>query len=203
MAKGPIMESTTGLFQIFPIIETDTMILRDLRVADRAAVFRIYSDDVVDYFSPYSACQTVRDAEIIIRDLRDVFRRREGIVWGITLRDKGTVIGTIALNNWVRQGIHAFRAELGFVMARTYWRQGYTSQALDAVLNFGFTAMRLHRIEANMQTDNEAAGGILAKFGFVREGLLRDRLYWDERFYDVEHHALLVDDWIADHMPDN
>lgn len=189
------MESTSNIFQVFPVLETDDMILRDLRAADRAAVFRIYSDDVVDYFNPYQAAKTVRDAEVIIQDLREVFRRRDGIVWGITLRDKGTVIGTCGLREWVRTGIHAHRAELGFVMARTYWRQGYTSSALEIVLRFGFEHMKLNRIEANMQTDNEAAAHLLEKFGFVKEGRLRQRCIWDDQFFDVDHWALLKSDW--------
>jgi len=196
------MESVSNIFQIFPILESDTMILRDLRIADRAAIFRIYSDDVVDYFNPYSACRTVRDAEAIIQDLREVFRRRSGVVWGITLRDKGTVIGTCGLREWVRTGIHAHRAELGFVMARTYWRQGYTSAAIEMVLRFGFEQMKLNRIEANMRIDNDAAAQLLVqKFGFVKEGRLRERCTWDNQFFDVDHFALLRRDWLARHNP--
>ena len=48
-------------------------------------------------------------------------------------------------------------------------------QALDAVIDFAFTTLKLHRLEADVDPDNAGSLGVLEKLGFEREGLFRDR----------------------------
>lgn len=184
-----------SIYNIFPRLETDRLILRDLRNADRAAIFRIYSDDVVSKFNPLARAQNVGDAEDIISYIRSIYRERLGIVWGVSTRENGTIIGLCGFVQWFRAGIDGQRAELGFVLARPYWGQGYMREACARVLTFGFETMALHRIEINVTPDNAPTLTFLEKFGFVPEGVLRDRMRYEDSFRDVVHLSLLHTDW--------
>lgn len=184
-----------AVFNTFPVLETERLILRQLRPSDRAAVFRIYSDATIAYFNPYEQCRTIRDAEHIIAEIRSLFHERRGVYWGIAHRASGTIIGTCGFLNWYRAGLDARRAEIGFTLTSVYWRQGYSREACRRIINYGVETMGLNRIEANLMPDNSAAHALLENLGFVPEGLLRQRLYWDGCFHDVRHYALLRHDW--------
>lgn len=186
-----------SIFNLFPRLETERLILRDLRNADRAAIFRIYSDEVIADFTPFVRAETVSDAEAIISSIRNIYRQRRGILWGVSPRDSGTAIGTCGFLQWYRDGMDAHRAEFGFVLARPYWRQGYMREACTRALRFGFKAMELNRVEVNVTPNNDTAITFLQTLGFVHEGRLRQRKVWGGEFRDVEHLALLRDDWAA------
>ena len=62
---------------------------------------------------------------------------------------------------------------LGYDLARPHWNRGIMTEALTAVLPFGFEKMALNRIEALVITGNEASYRLLARLGFQQEGTLR------------------------------
>ena len=95
----------------------------------------------------------------------------------------GTHIGNIELLSF-RQ-IHR-RAELGVVLGeKAYWGQGYGSDAIRALLRFGFEELNLHRIQLRVYEDNERAIRAYQKCGFQLEGRLRDAIYRRGRYYDL------------------
>ena len=54
-----------------------------------------------------------------------------------------------------------------------FWQQGYGSEAVQAVLDYGFDRVGLHRIEAFCDCQNQASAGLLRHLGFQQEGLHR------------------------------
>jgi len=104
------------------------------------------------------------------------FRRAESASdarrhWAVTADDE--VIGLIGLHTWEH---HHRRAELGYDMAVSRWGQGTAGEAARAVIDYGFTTMRLHRIEAHTIADNHPSVRLLERLGFQREGTLRELL---------------------------
>ena len=77
------------------------------------------------------------------------------------------------------------------ILAKPYWNKGIMSEALAAILQFGFDSCRLHRFEAHVALPNHASAQVLRKLGFQEEGLLRESLYVDNQFYDEKMFALL------------
>lgn len=191
-------ETEDAVFGTFPLIETERLILRQITMADRAAIFRIFSDTEVTRYNVVEIFQNIGDAERLVTEIQDDFKNRVSIRWGITMKDRGTVIGLCTMYNWQRSGIYAHCCSVGFEMARTYWQRGYATEALQAVLDFGFEKMDLNRIEATMMLENDGAIDLLLKFGFQLEGILRERGYWKNQFHDVRQYALLKRDWEAD-----
>ena len=69
-------------------------------------------------------------------------------------------------------------------------------EAISAILNYGFTELGLHRIEANPLAGNRASRNLLLKLGFTYEGNLRQRIFFRDHFEDQNYFGLLKDEWV-------
>jgi len=110
-----------------------------------------------------------------------------GIRWGIALKGKTEIIGTIGFNNYTKQ----HRANIGYDLQKDYWNNGYISEALKAVINYGFEKLEINRIEAEVMPGNIYSEKALNRLGFKREGLLRDWMLWNGKHYDMIMYSLL------------
>lgn len=178
----------TTAWTTFPALSTDRLQLRALTLADAPAHFAIYSDPQIAEAHSSLPYQNLAESEQLIRWYADAFKKLEAIRWAIVLQEETAVIGTV--------GFHAlskrhFRAEIGYEILPAYWRKGFASEAINAVLAFGFNEMSLHRIEANVDPVNKVSASFLAKMGFVEEGYLRERFYDNGRFVDDWYFSIL------------
>lgn len=87
----------------------------------------------------------------------------------ISLNEK--VIGSITLTQG--SGIYACKAELGYVLARNYWGQGFATQAVKLAVIQGFNELSIKRIEAFVEPLNVASQKVLEKNNFFIEGFLK------------------------------
>ncbi len=87
----------------------------------------------------------------------------------------GTIIGRCGLHNWNAE--HR-RAEIGYAMeVEAFKRQGLMSEAVEAIIDYGFVKLNLHRIEALVGRDNIPSLRLLEKNQFVQEGVLREHFF--------------------------
>ena len=117
----------------------------------------------------------------------------------ICLIEDGTPIGTAGLH-----GISGMEgnAEFGISIGeKAYWNQGYGTEALHAICDFGFGALRLERIQLQVYAPNQRARRSYEKAGFVHEGTQRRALFAEGEFWDVEVMSLLRDEWLAQERP--
>ena len=87
------------------------------------------------------------------------------------------------------------QAEVSFWTAAGAWGRGYMSEALGAVVAYGFEVLGINRLYAHHMLRNPASGRVLEKNGFRKEGLLRQRVRKWGVFEDVVLLALLREDW--------
>jgi len=87
------------------------------------------------------------------------------------------LVGGIALTN-VQRGVTQ-SASLGYWLGRSQLGRGYMTDAVRALVGFGFGALRLHRLEAATQPANAPSIRVLERNGFVREGYARQYLRID------------------------
>ena len=109
----------------------------------------------------------------------------------IELAQERKVIGTIGFM-WIQQENRS--AEVGYSLSRPYWNRGLMTEALRALLGFGFEQLHLNRIEAQHESDNPASGRVMAHVGMRYEGRLRQRVYNKGRYADVDLYAILRND---------
>ena len=80
-------------------------------------------------------------------------------------------------------------------MAQHAWGKAFMDEALRALLNYGFTELKLNRVEADVDTRNEASKKTLERLGFSMEGYLRERWIVGDEISDSALYGLLHRDW--------
>jgi ribosomal-protein-alanine N-acetyltransferase len=175
-------------FSSFPTLTGERIVLRELRPADAADLFVWRSDPVVQRYNSVPL-QTVAEADALIDELRREYAAETAIHWAVTLHDEDRAIGLFGFVGWERG--HR-RADIGYDLRRDYWGQGIATEALAAMLRFGFGAMDLNRVEAQTIADNHESVRLLRRLGFQRDGLRRS-YSWEEdgTFHDGAIYGLL------------
>jgi ribosomal-protein-alanine N-acetyltransferase len=190
--------SLASIWQIFPELETERLVLREIVPSDAEDLFRIFSDEeTLRYWScrPYTS---VDQASSLIESIAKQVREDTGIHWGITLRGNGRLIGKCGYNEWRRA--HR-RGDISYIIAREHWGKGVVSEAMGAVINYGFGHMNLHSIEAGVTPGNDGSTRVLERFGFRLEGHLRESFLAEDVFVDSLIYSLLRRDWEGSSMP--
>jgi ribosomal-protein-alanine N-acetyltransferase len=180
------------VFASFPEIETERLLLRELLPEDAPAIFRLFSDPLVTRYYDLVTYTNIEQAEELIDFFDESFELERAIRWGIERKEDGELMGTCGFV-WLR----THRGEIGYELHSSFWRQGYMSEALDAILDFGFTELGLHRIEAMTMLENEASSGLLHSLGFQQDGILREVEYFKDAFHDMRLFSLLRHEYYA------
>ncbi len=175
-------------FTTFPILTTERLILRELIPADAEAVFRIRGDYEVTRYNSGAAYERIDQAADLIAAIAQGYQNEMELRWGITFSGDDTVIGMCGFNYWMRRD---YRASVGYDLARAYWGQGVMTEAMRAVIGFGFERMKLNRIEADADGRNTASHRVLEKIGFRVEGVQRQQFFEAGDFHDLVLFSLL------------
>ena len=181
-----------SVFARLPEIASQRLLLRKMTMADAQDIFDYSSDPEVSRHVLWEAHRSIHDSRAYLRYILRQYRNAEPSSWGIVLKQTNRLIGTIGYM-WWNQENHS--AEVGYSLARAQWNRGLMTEALFAVLRFGFDEMRLNRIEAQHEVDNPASGRVMEKCGMRQEGILRGRLYNKGRYVDVALYAILAEEW--------
>jgi [ribosomal protein S5]-alanine N-acetyltransferase len=176
-------------FSSFPTLTTPRLLLRQLTPSDAEAVYLLRSDYEVVRYNGVILMRTLDQAHDLISAITHAYTDHLEIRWAITLRDTPDVlIGICGYNYWIR---HDHRASVGYDLIRAYWGHGYITEAVRAILEFGFSAMDLNRIEADSDHRNAASIRVLHKLGFHQEGTQQEQFYQDGEFQHLLLFALL------------
>ena len=177
-----------------PTINTARMRLRWMTESDVDALFRIFSHPEVMRYWGAPALANREAAAGFLAEIQENFRRRTSMKWGIAELERDQVIGTVTLFNL---NLDNRRAEVGYGLDRAFWRQGYITEALEALLSYAFDVLQLHRLEADVDPRNAGSIRTLEKLGFQREGYLRERWHVNGEIQDALFYGLLQPEWKA------
>ncbi len=181
-----------------PVLHAERVYLRPAEKADLERFVRWFADaETTRYLSvraPFSLAMEERWFEQMLgaqgkRDYHFV----------ICLVEDDTPIGTAGLH-----GINGVEgnAEFGISIGeKAYWNQGLGTEALHAICDFGFGALRLERIQLQVHAPNRRARRSYEKAGFVHEGTQRHAMFAEGDFWDVDVMSLLRDEWRVQERP--
>lgn len=164
-----------------PTLETPRLRLRHVREADVETLLAVFGDPEALRYWGHGPLADLAAARAYVRQMEAGFASRSLFQWVVADREGDGLIGTVTLFDWNRD--HR-RAEIGFMLGRAHWGQGFAQEAVRAALRFGFDAMDLHRVEADVHPENAASLRLLERLGFRREGLLRERWRVEGRWDD-------------------
>ena len=176
-----------------PILRTQRLVLRPFLLDDALAVevlagAREVADTTLHIPHPYPA----GGGEQWIATHQGAWDAGTGVTYAVTDAGTGVLMGAVGLTI---TPAHA-RAELGYWLGVPYWNRGYSTEAANAIVDFGFTRLGLHRIQAHYLTRNPASGRVMQKLGMRSEGVSRHAVRKNDRFEDLETYAILADEWV-------
>jgi len=183
-------EERAAAFPRFPELQTPRLWLREVTLADAEWYLEHFSRPEVVRGQGFAAPADLAVAtDELCWYFVDLFAERSGFRWGITLRDRPELIGSIGFYKWVDA-----QAEVGYDLDPAWWGKGIMAEALAAALDFAFGPMQLQRVEALVLVMNERSARVLERAGFAREALLPLRGH--------DEHGVLCDELIFARGPD-
>ncbi|MBN8621430.1 MAG: GNAT family N-acetyltransferase [Anaerolineae bacterium] len=181
-------------FQHFPVLETERLVLRELVETDAQALFEYFREPEYTRFVSFDIHTSIEQTRDFINFMTTIYQQKDSIRWGIELKSDKHLIGTAGLHFWKR---NIRCAEVGYHIGQSYWRQGFATEVLEALVGFGFQHMNLNRIEGRHNAGNDASGRVMQKIGFQKEGIWRQREIKFGQFVDVVQFSLLREEYNA------
>ena len=177
-----------------PMIRGDRVWLRPIEPADMVADSSLAGDAEVGHFlgakSPRSRASAERFATEVLSQAGET-----GYGYAICLLGQERSIGTVFLHNVDK--VNGSGTVGIFLGDRRYLGQGYGTDALNALVDFGFGELRLERIELEVFDYNARAMRSYVKAGFQTDAVLRRARFHRGAHHDVHLMSILRDDWLA------
>jgi len=173
------------------VLRGERVTLRPLAAGDLRRCVKWFSDPQVLHFLGRSRPVTLSEEE---RWYHEYLQRSDEQIFAIEV--SGKHVGNIGLHKVDR--VHR-KADLGIVIGEaTYWSQGFGTDALRTVLRYGFAHLGLNKISLEVLEYNIRAIRSYEKCGFVREGVYREDIYKDGRFFNVVRMSLLAREFLQE-----
>ena len=170
----------------FPDLETERLWLRQATQKDAEAGFAVFSDPKVTQFHNLDTFTQIDEAIGVIERRKKGFESGRGIRWGIACKSDNYLISSCGFT-WDRE---VTAAEVGYELASQFWRQGIMSEALRAMLQYGFGSKGLEFVIAEIMLENVASRRLLEKLGFQSQGVLKNHGFWKGEHHDLEQFRL-------------
>ena len=178
--------------RVFPVIETERLLLRQLLESDTEQWHHNLSDYEVAGLIGMDPLQNIADTKEIILSFSNRYETDIGMAWAITLKDTGIFIGTCSYESVDK---HNFSGEIGYDLLKEYWGCGYMTESLRPVIEYGFANYKLNRIEAHTAAINKASRDLLERLGFSLDGISRESMFFRGKFRDFCLYSLLRREW--------
>lgn len=177
---------------LFPTLETERLKLIEITPIHTLSIFEILSLDEVTRYYGTERFTSTEEARKLIEVFQKNFYEKRAMRWGIVLKENKKFIGTLGLNGLQLKNK---KAEIGYEIHPSFWRKGYTSEAIKEVLRYSYQELKLNRIGAVVYLENEASSNLLQKLGFKKEGVLRDYLFQNNSYHTTSMFSLLKREW--------
>ena len=151
-------------FHHFPILPTERLYLRQLKAADSTAIYQLRSNRLINKYINRPLLEKQEEANEFIQNINHGIKNNQWIYWGIALKEREELIGTICLWNFSNENRIA---DIGYELDPDFQGKGYMSEAVKAVIQYGFKQLFLEVIEAHTDRENLASKNLLLKNDFI------------------------------------
>ena len=172
--------------------ESARLLTRLVTEADLPSLLIVNGDDAVTRYLPYASWHGLEDARNWYARMSALQAAGSALQFVILEKRSGSAIGSCLL---FRHEEVSARAELGYVLGRMHWGQGYMQEALRALIDCAFGELNLRRLEAEVDPRNTRSSLLLERLGFSAEGRLRERWLTKGEPTDVNVYGLLSREW--------
>ena len=150
------------------IVETFRLILRPPTLEDAEIIFNKYTQDPeVTRYLVWSPHQSIEITKVFLGRCQRCWAEETAFPWVMTLKGENTILGMIEMR------VSGNKADFGYAIAREYWNQGYTTEAVQSLVQWALDQEEIYQVWAVCDLDNPASARVLEKAGLEREGILR------------------------------
>ena len=167
-------------------MEVDTdVFLRRVLAKDELEIVRLMRDSITLH-QPW--IQSPSSSQLFRLYMQRI-RQEDFEGFAICRRSDENIVGLINVNHIVRGTFQS--ASLGYYVGARFEGHGYMRKGLMQLIQFAFSTMGLHRLEANIQPENVRSQALVETCGFAFEGLSRGFLYINGSWCDHERWCIV------------
>lgn len=166
---------------LFHRLEGKHMYFKSLDPSDVDEIHRFASDADVSRFIGWRLLKNSDETREYIEEL--IKREAAGthLYASIVLKSTEKIIGTAMMFNFDKEARHG---EIGYVLHKDYWGQGYGTESVTLMNDFAFQSLKLNKIHARVVDANIGSYRVLDKNGFELEGRFKDYYFIEGNYYD-------------------
>lgn len=173
--------------KIISQIQTPRLLLRQVIESDLENLFKGLSHpEVIKYYGV--SFNTLEETKEQLKFYKDLELDGTGIFWAVCSADNETFYGVGGFNNLSKE--HQ-KAEIGFWLLPEFWGQGIMQEGMNAMCEYAFQKMNLHRIEGFVESENEICKRAISKLRFQYEGTMKECEIKNGKFISVDIFARL------------
>jgi len=178
-------------------IDTSRLLLMPFRYDDDNDMLRYWvSDDKIQ--SIYS--EPVYSTKVEVKELLDKYissyQKDDYYRWAIIEKESDACIGQLAI--FLVDNKNHF-CEIEYCIGSQFQRKGYCGEAVQAIINYAFCNINIHKMQVCHKDNNIASKGVIQKCGFTYEGTLRDYFYMDGKYVSRLYYSMLRSEWENNH----
>jgi ribosomal-protein-alanine N-acetyltransferase len=174
-------------------IETNRLLLRRFRYSDDDAMLKYWvSDPKIQSMYSEPVYTTKSEVKELLDKYISSYRKDDYYRWAIVEKESLACIGQIAI--FLVDSKNHF-CEIEYCIGSQFHRNGFASEATEAVVGFGFGQVNFHKIQVCHKENNIASQGVIKKCGFTYEGTLRDYFFMDGKYVDRLYYSMLKSEW--------
>ena len=185
-------ETIYNIFSHFPQLETERLILRAMRVCDAPDMYDYARRPDVTQYLLWNPHSDIGYTKRYLEYLAGRYRLGQFYDWALIHKADGRMIGTCG---FVRFDLPHNSAEIGYVLNPDYRGQGLMVEAARRVLQFGFSVLNLHRVEAQFMIENLASRRVMEKLDMTFEGVRRQSMLVKGLYRDIGTCAILANEF--------
>ncbi len=175
-------------FEQHPTLETERLLLREVTLKDRDAIFEYASDPLVTEYVIFPTHQSMEETIAFIESCPKDFAERKRIEFGIVLKETGNLIGACGFHHFAPEH---HRLEIGYVLNRSHWGKGYMTEVVREMIRFAFDKMVMHRVQATCDEGNTRSSRVMERCGMTHEATFRDYELRRGQFVSVKMYGII------------
>jgi len=174
-------------------IETNRLILRKFKYEDNQDMRDYWvSDPKVQFLYSEPIYTTYDEVKKLLDSYISSYKNMDYYRWAIIERDSNSCIGQIA---YFLINIDNHFGEIEYCIGTKFQKRGYATEAIKAILDFGFNKIDLHKVQVCHKENNLASKALINKCNFVYEGTLRDYFFIDGEYVDRLYYSMLKEEY--------
>ncbi len=175
-----------------PRLETARLLLRPMEQRDAADMFDYARRADTTRYLLWDPHPSIGYTKSYLAMIGRFYRKGQFFDWAIVEKASGRMIGTCGFTNLAEK--HRL-GEVGYVLNPAYHGRGYATEAVGAIIAFGFETLELHRIEGRYMIENIPSRRVMERCGLLFEGIRRESMLVKGRYRDIGVCALLKEEY--------